>query len=109
MGGDLTRGQIDSGLFVSRILCKNTVHITGRTSVADTDPHESGTFSWIRNFYSGSGIFVPDPDPGKNDWADKKKLSLILAVLRSRGRWSRNYFKPGAGTGAKIIFAVNIY
>ena len=107
MGGDLTRGQIDSGLFVSRILCKNTVHITGRTSVADTDPHESGTFSWIRNFCSGSGIFVPDPE--KMIGQIKKKLSLILAVLRSRGRWSRNYFKPGAGTGAKIIFAVNIY
>ena len=31
----------------------------------------------------------------------------ILPVLRSR--WSRIYLRPGAGAGAKIIFAVNIY
>ena len=85
MGGDLTRGQIDSGLFVSRILCKNTVHITGGTSVADTDPHDSGTFSWIRNFCSGSGIFVPDPDPGKNDWADKKKIIFNFSSVAEPG------------------------
>ena len=37
--------------------------------------------------------------------------TLIYAVLRSRSRsrWSRNYLRPDAGTGAEIIFAVNIY
>ena len=66
--------------------------------------------------FPGSGIFILDPEflfririQEKMIGQIKKKLSLILAVLRSRGRWSRNYFKPGAGTGAKIIFAVNIY
>ena len=33
------------------------------------------------------------------------------SMLRSRSRWSRNYLRPGAGSGAgaKIIFLINIY
>ena len=30
-------------------------------------------------------------------------------ALRSQSRWSRNYLRPGAEAGAKIIFLIHIY
>ena len=34
-------------------------------------------------------------------------VPTVVAELRSRSRWSRNYLRPGAG--AEIIFLINIY
>ena len=42
-------------------------------SVADPDPHGSGTFP-------GSGIIVPGLDPAKNERADKKNFNFKFQV-----------------------------